>query len=57
MLFGLFGFALLCTILAITAFMVEMLMAGRGLRAEVSRKQQTVDEMDAGAPDCEAVSS
>jgi hypothetical protein len=57
MLFGLFGFALLCTILAITAFMVEMLMAGRGLRAEVSRKQQTVDEMDAAAPDCEAVSS
>jgi len=57
MLFGLFGFALLCTILAITAFMVEMLMAGRGLRAEVSRKQQTVDEMDAAAPDCEAVNS
>ena len=57
MLFGLFGFALLCTILAITAFMVEMLMAGRGLRAEVSRKQQTVDEMDAAAPDCEAVRS
>jgi hypothetical protein len=48
---------LLCTILAITAFMVEMLMAGRGLRAEVSRKQQTVDEMDAAAPDREAVRS
>jgi hypothetical protein len=43
MLFGLFSFALLCTILAITAFMVEMLMAGRGLRAEASRKQQTVE--------------
>ena len=52
MLFGLFGFALLCTILAITAFMIEMLMAGRGLRAEVSRKQQTVEP-----PDCEGMSS
>jgi len=58
MLFGLFGFGLLCTILAITAFMVEMLMAGRGLRAEASRKQQTMDGMDAGEPpDCEAMNS
>jgi len=58
MLFGLFGFGLLCTILAITAFMVEMLMAGRGLRAEASRKQQTVDEIEAGEPpDCEAMNS
>ena len=46
MLFALFGLALLCTILAINAFMVEMLMAGRGLRAEASRKQRTADEMD-----------
>jgi hypothetical protein len=46
MLFALFGLALLCTILAITAFMVEMLMAGRGLRAEAGRTQQKADEMD-----------
>jgi hypothetical protein len=45
-LFALFGVALLCTILAINAFMVEMLMAGRGLRAEGTRKQRTADEME-----------
>ena len=46
MLFALFGLSLLCTILAINAFMVEMLMAGRSLRAEAARKQRTADEMD-----------
>ena len=39
-LFSLFGFALLCTIAALAAFAVEMMMASHGLRATM-RKQWT----------------
>jgi hypothetical protein len=40
-LFSLFGFALLCTIAALAAFAVEMMMASRGVRAAVCKQQQT----------------
>ena len=40
-LFSLFGFALLCTIAALAAFAVEMMMASRGVRAAVRKQQQT----------------
>jgi uncharacterized membrane-anchored protein len=36
-LFTTFGLAIACTISAITAFTIEMLMAGSGVRAEVAR--------------------
>ncbi|ACB82785.1 conserved hypothetical protein [Methylorubrum populi BJ001] len=38
-LFACFGFALVCTILAILAFLAEILLAGRGVRLEVERKR------------------
>jgi hypothetical protein len=38
-LFTTFGLAILCTISAIAAFAMEMLMAGSGVRAEVARQQ------------------
>ncbi|MGX5777045.1 DUF2721 domain-containing protein [Methylorubrum zatmanii] len=38
-LFACFGLALICTILAILAFLAEILLAGRGVRLEVERKQ------------------
>ncbi|MCJ2137500.1 DUF2721 domain-containing protein [Methylobacterium sp. J-026] len=39
-LFACFGAALVCTVAAITAFMTEILMAGRGVRDEVDRHQE-----------------
>lgn len=39
-LFACFGLALACTILAILAFLAEILLAGRGVRLEVERKQE-----------------
>ena len=38
-LFTTFGIAIVCTISAIAAFTVEMLMAGSGVRAEVARQK------------------
>ena len=38
--FGFFGTALLCTIIALGLFVIEMLMAGHGLRGVVVRQQQ-----------------
>ncbi len=38
LLYALFGSAILCTFGAIASFVVEMLMAGRGLREEVTRR-------------------
>ena len=38
--FGFFGAALLCTIIALVLFVIEMLMAGHGLRGVVVRQQQ-----------------
>jgi Protein of unknown function (DUF2721) len=38
-LFSTFGIAIVCTISAIAAFTVEMLMSGSGVRAEVARQR------------------
>ena len=38
-LFTTFGLAIICTISAIAAFTVEMMMAGSGVRAEVARQR------------------
>ena len=38
-LFIAFGFALVCTVAAVLAFMAELLMAGRGLREEVAVRE------------------
>jgi len=40
-LFTTFGLAIVCTISAIAAFTVEMLMAGSGVRAEVARQRSS----------------
>ncbi|MGC2202277.1 MAG: DUF2721 domain-containing protein [Stellaceae bacterium] len=40
-LFTTFGLAIACTISAIAAFTIEMLMAGSGVRAEVARGQSS----------------
>lgn len=42
-LFGCFGLALLCTVGAIVAFLVEILMAGRGIRRDVAHQQDRAD--------------
>jgi hypothetical protein len=39
-LFGLFGLAICCTIGALSAFLAEMLIAGQGLRAEVTHHEK-----------------
>ncbi|MDR3462678.1 MAG: DUF2721 domain-containing protein [Beijerinckiaceae bacterium] len=39
-LFVLFGLAIVCTIGALSAFLTEMLIAGRGLRAEVTHHEK-----------------
>jgi Protein of unknown function (DUF2721) len=39
-LFALFGLALVCTIAALVMFLVEMLMAGKGLRAQVLHSEK-----------------
>lgn len=40
-LFGTFGFAVLCTIGAILAYTAEMLMTGSGVRAEVAARRRS----------------
>ncbi|GBU19202.1 MULTISPECIES: DUF2721 domain-containing protein [Methylobacterium] len=42
-LFACFGAALVCTVAAILAFLVEILMAGRGVRLEAAVKQDKVE--------------
>jgi uncharacterized protein DUF2721 len=42
-LFGLFGLALACTLGALVAYLTEMLMASRGVRAEVAASKQEAD--------------
>jgi len=39
-LFGCFGVALVCTVAAIAAFLIEILMAGHGVRDEVDRQKR-----------------
>jgi hypothetical protein len=43
-LFSLFGLAVICTLGALVAFLVEMLMAGRGLREEVAEQRQSASQ-------------
>jgi hypothetical protein len=50
MLFVLFGGAVLFTIAALFVFAVEMMMAGRGLRAVVRKRQKTADKGDSDCP-------
>jgi hypothetical protein len=40
-LFGTFGFAVVCTIGAILAYAAEMLMTGSGVRAEVAARRRS----------------
>jgi hypothetical protein len=46
MLFVLFGGAIFFTIAALVTFAIEMIMAGRGLRAFVRNRQRTSDKGD-----------
>lgn len=46
-LFGCFGLALVCTVAAIAAFLVEILMAGRGIRHEVDRQKDEASDRGA----------
>ena len=46
-LFACFGVALVCTVVAVCAFLVEILMAGRGIRDEVDRQQEHAGERGA----------
>lgn len=43
-LFSLFGLAVTCTLFALISFLVEMLMAGRGLREEVAEQRQSASQ-------------
>jgi len=43
LLFGLFGFAILCTIGALICFVIEMLMASRGVRAIADRGREEAE--------------
>jgi hypothetical protein len=49
-LFSLFGLAVTCTLGALTAFLVEMLMAGRGLREEVAEQRESARNAAGGSP-------
>jgi hypothetical protein len=46
-LFGLFGLAVVSALAAITAFTVEMLLAGTGIRDEVAQKRRSAAEDEA----------
>ena len=46
--FVFFATALLCTIIALILFLIEMVMAGRGLRGVVRQQQGTVDKSQLG---------
>jgi hypothetical protein len=51
-LFGLFGGALVFTIIALVTFAIEMMMAGRGLRAVVRQHQKTADKSESDPKTC-----
>jgi Protein of unknown function (DUF2721) len=42
-LFFLFGFALICTLGALAAYLFEMLLASRGLRAEARKQEKSLE--------------
>jgi hypothetical protein len=50
-LFGCFGVALVCTVAAIVAFLIEILMAGRRVRDEVDRQTVEASDREAGGPE------
>jgi hypothetical protein len=52
LLFGLFGGAIVFTISALVAFVIEMIMAGRGLRVVVRHHQKTADKSESDAKIC-----
>jgi ABC-type Fe3+-siderophore transport system permease subunit len=56
LLFILFGIAILSTLGALIAFVVEMLMASRGLRAEVAQRRRLAEE-DLDVPAIDAAGS
>src|SRR4051812_50194443 len=43
-LFGLFGLAVLCALVAIAAFTFEMLIAGTGIRDEVAQQRRSAED-------------
>ena len=51
-LFGLFGGALVFTIIALVTFAIEMMMAGRGLRVVVRQHQKTADKNKSDPKTC-----
>jgi hypothetical protein len=57
LLFVLFGSAILSTLGALIAFVVEMLMASRGLRAEVAQQRQSAEEDSSDIPAIDTVSA
>jgi hypothetical protein len=57
LLFVLFGSAILSTLGALVAFVLEMLMASRGLRAEVAQRRRSAEEDSSDIPATDEVST
>ena len=51
-LFGLFGGAIVFTLAALVTFLIEMIMAGRGLRVVVRQHQKTADKNKSDPKTC-----
>jgi hypothetical protein len=51
-LFGLFGGAIVFTLAALVTFLIEMIMAGRGLRVVVRQHQKTADQNESDPKTC-----
>jgi hypothetical protein len=52
-LFGLFGGAIVFTLAALVTFLIEMIMAGRGLRVVCCQLQKTADKKARESPQSE----
>ena len=57
LLFVLFGSAILSTLGALIAFVLEMLMASRGLRAEVAERRRLAEEDSSDTPSTDEAST
>jgi Protein of unknown function (DUF2721) len=57
LLFALFGLAILSTLGALIAFVLEMLMASRGLRAEVAQRRRSAEEDSSDIPTTDEVAT
>ena len=57
LLFVLFGLAILSTLGALIAFVLEMLMASRGLRAEVAERRRLAEEDSSDIPSTDEASA